>query len=159
MTSVAEEQSLQLTCFLRLYCGRYQPLTGGELLLEPIAWPHDQEGPTLPTSSPTPAVNLHTVETQTEDVEDPKRRPRRSGGKGDTRQRSWRSHDMVGAAGAIFPKEIELTGTEVGYDAYSSPIEVIEDPDPPDPPAVPPVPASSSALPLVSQLVKELMQM
>jgi len=81
---------------------------------------------------------------------------------------------MVGAAGAIFPKEIELTGTEAGYDVYSSPIEVMEDLDPPDPPAAPPdppvavppdppvvvvPPASSSALPLVSQLVKELMQM
>lgn len=156
MTSVAEEQSLQLTCFLRLYCGRYQPITGGELLLEPIAWPHDHEGDVaLPkTSSPTPAV---TVETQTEDVEE--KPPRRSGGKGEEiRQRSLRSHDMVtGAAGAIFPKEIELTGTEAGYDVYSSPLEVIEDLDPPAPP--PSVVASCpSALPLVSELVKELMQ-
>mmetsp|Transcript_63657 Transcript_63657/g.139533 ORF Transcript_63657/g.139533 Transcript_63657/m.139533 type:complete len:279 (-) Transcript_63657:15-851(-) len=140
MTSVLpESDALELTCFFRLYCGRHQPLTGGELLLEPIAWPDDlREG-----DEPMPAVAL----------------PRSVSPQG----AKPRPQSKVNAAGAMFPREIELVGdaqSQVSLDFCAPQQE--EEPAPPamKAPAAPAMkaPAVSPALPMVSQLVRELMQ-
>lgn len=102
MTSVLpESDALELTCFFRLYCGRHQPLTGGELLLEPIAWPDDlREGdepmPPMPCPPAPPPVETPNKVALPRSVSPQGAKPR--------------PQTKVNAAGAMFPSEIELVG-------------------------------------------------
>lgn len=155
MTSVLpESDALELICFFRLYCGRHQPLTGGELLLEPIAWPDElREGdeamppmPCPPAPPPPPPV------------ETPSKAPKKVSPESEfARVAKPPPQTKVNAAGAMFPSEIELVGdaqTQASLGFYASQQE--EEPAPPamKPPAAPLTPA----LPMVSQMVRELMQ-
>ncbi|CAJ1390407.1 unnamed protein product [Effrenium voratum] len=132
MTGVhASMPALQLSCYLRVYCGRHQPT--GELMLEPILWEPGEEPPVKAT------VETQTETTQ-EDVPPPKPR-------GD-----WpRAPPEPPTDSAMFPAEIRL-----GRDASEQiEEEVIVVAPQPQAPAEGPTPA----LPLVSQLVRELMQL
>ncbi|CAE7364117.1 unnamed protein product [Symbiodinium sp. CCMP2592] len=152
MTSAHESlPELQLSCFLRVYAGSHQPFAGGELLLEPVALPPGgEEEPEMDV----PEVKRCTVETQTEAPEMPKdvKPPAVLGASGGERRGSKaettppKAYKMEGEA--VFADEIQLAhGGDYLEEA------------PATPPAAEVQEATPSSLPLVSQLVRELMQM
>mmetsp|Transcript_38866 Transcript_38866/g.91300 ORF Transcript_38866/g.91300 Transcript_38866/m.91300 type:complete len:298 (+) Transcript_38866:33-926(+) len=149
MTSAHESlPDLQLSCFLRVYAGSHQPFAGGELLLEPVALPPGgEEEPEMDV----PEVKRCTVETQTEAPEVPK----------DVKPPAV----VLGASGSKAettpPKVYKMEGEaffadEIHWNHHGG--DYLE-----EAPATPPVAevqaATPSSLPLVSQLVRELMQM
>lgn len=146
MTSAHESlPELQLSCYLRVYAGSHQPFAGGELLLEPVALPTGEEEPEIDV----PEVTRCTVETQTEAPEVAKdvKPPAVALGAGlKAETTAPKVYKMEGEA--FFADEIQLAH---GGDDHE------------EAPATPPVAevqaATPSSLPLVSQLVRELMQM
>mmetsp|Transcript_5015 Transcript_5015/g.8965 ORF Transcript_5015/g.8965 Transcript_5015/m.8965 type:complete len:182 (-) Transcript_5015:51-596(-) len=175
MTPVRETScNLQLDCFLRIYTGRHKPISGTELLLEPIAVsgatrsPSAGRGRSPRQLSPRPP-ELSTVETQTQTEEAEKGVPQEVSASASppvslpVRSSSSRPPDS-NSVGVFFDEEVRVESTAQPQEQAPKAETAEEVPPSPatglkegavrglGPPEVP------SSLPLVSELVRELYQ-
>jgi len=155
--------ALTLECYVRMYAGSQRPVTGGELLLEPSA--------ILPGAHLPPQPPCCTAETQTESPVSPA--PAEASAtqiaqetlqREEQRQLSEASNGYPAAStntGAFFPAEISVgaargdttTSSAAATGTAQRTAEVTSLPG-----ASPATPAVASSLPLVSKLVRELLQ-